>query len=76
VTEIHPLTALADRWSTHSDLSDGDRDALLSLPYVIKRFTKDAYMIREGQRTTDCSLLLRGFAFRQKILSDGGRQII
>ena len=33
-------------------------------------------MVREGQRTTDCSLLLRGFAFRQKLLRDGSRQII
>ncbi|NUR45484.1 MAG: Crp/Fnr family transcriptional regulator [Sphingomonas sp.] len=33
-------------------------------------------MVREGQRTTDCSLLIKGFAFRQKLLSDGGRQII
>lgn len=33
-------------------------------------------MVREGERTTDCSLLLRGFAFRQKLLSNGSRQII
>jgi CRP-like cAMP-binding protein len=33
-------------------------------------------MVREGERTTECSLLLRGFAFRQKLLRDGSRQII
>lgn len=33
-------------------------------------------MIREGDHTTECTLLLRGFAFRQKLLSDGDRQII
>ena len=33
-------------------------------------------MVREGERTTDCSLLLRGFAFRQKLLRNGSRQII
>ena len=33
-------------------------------------------MVREGQRTTDCSLLLKGFAFRQKLLRNGSRQII
>jgi CRP-like cAMP-binding protein len=33
-------------------------------------------MVREGARTTECNLLLRGFAYRQKLLSDGERQII
>ena len=33
-------------------------------------------MVREGERTNDCSLLLRGFAFRQKLLRNGSRQII
>ena len=49
---------------------------MLSLPYTRKRFGKDAYLVREGQRATDCSLILRGFAFRQKLLRNGGRQII
>lgn len=48
----------------------------MSLPFTQKMFGKDAYMVREGQRATECSLLLRGFAYRQKILSDGARQII
>jgi len=46
------------------------------LPFTRKRFGKDAYMVREGERTTDCSVILRGFAFRQKMLRDGSRQII
>jgi len=33
-------------------------------------------MVREGQRTNECSLMLRGMAFRQKLLSNGARQII
>jgi len=32
--------------------------------------------MREGQETTDCNLILKGFAYRQKLLRDGGRQII
>lgn len=46
------------------------------MPFTRKRFGKDAYMVREGERTTDCSVILRGFAFRQKMLRDGSRQII
>jgi CRP-like cAMP-binding protein len=75
-TDVHPLTALVRRWSKHSDLSSDDRSALLSLPFTRTRFGKDSYMVREGERTTECSLLLRGFAFRQKLLRNGSRQII
>ena len=49
---------------------------MLALPIVRKRFSKDAYMVREGERTTECSVLFKGFAFRQKLLRDGSRQII
>ena len=64
------------RWSKHSRLSADDRAAILALPYTPKTFGKDAYLVREGQAVTDCALLLRGFAFRQKVLRDGSRQII
>ena len=76
VVEFHPLTTLARRWSKLSQLSHEDAEALLALPYTRKSFGKDAYIVREGQRTHECTVLLRGFAFRQKILRDGSRQII
>jgi CRP-like cAMP-binding protein len=37
---------------------------------------RDSYLAREGEPTTICSLLVSGFAFRQKLVSDGARQII
>lgn len=76
MTDAHPLAALVRRWSKHTDLSPEDQSAILALPFTRKRFGKDGYMVREGQRTTDCSLLLKGFAFRQKLLRNGSRQII
>jgi CRP-like cAMP-binding protein len=76
VTESHPLLPLVRRWSKYVTLSADEREAILALPFTIKRFGKDSYMVREGQRTTECSLMLRGFAFRQKLLSNGARQII
>ena len=48
----------------------------MALPFTRKSFAKDAYVIREGQQATDCTLILKGFAFRQKLVRDGGRQII
>lgn len=74
--DVHPLGALVRRWSRHTALSDDDKSALLSLPFTRLTYRKDAYLVREGQRTNECSLVLRGFAFRQKLLRDGTRQII
>jgi CRP-like cAMP-binding protein len=37
---------------------------------------RDSYLAREGEPATVCSLLVSGFAFRQKLVSDGARQII
>jgi len=76
VIDVHPLTALARRWSLHADLTAGDRSALMELPFTRKSFARDAYIVREGQKATECCLLLRGFAFRQKLVSNGARQII
>lgn len=76
MTEHHPLAALVARWAKHADLSSDDRGAILALPHSCKRFGKEAYMVREGERTSDCALLLRGLAFRQKLLRNGTRQII
>lgn len=72
----HFLAPLLRRWSRYTRLSAEDRDAILSLPFTRKTFAKDTYLVREGNRATDCTLLLRGFAFRQKLLRNGGRQIL
>jgi len=76
VIDVHPLGAVVRRWSKHAKLSRDDVEALLSLPFTRKTFGKDAYIVREGQKAVECCLLLRGLAFRQKLLRDGSRQII
>jgi len=76
VTDNHPLGPLVRRWSKHSRLSEDDKRALISLPFTNRTFGKDGYIVREGQQTSECALLLRGFAFRQKLVRNGSRQII
>lgn len=76
MTDIHPLARLAGRWSGLTHLADDDRRAIFSLPFTVKTFGKDAYLVREGQQTSECCLIVRGLAFRQKLLRDGARQII
>jgi len=76
LSEVHHLSPLVRRWSKHSRLSPADCDAVLALPSTVRTFGKDAYLVREGQQATECAVLLRGFAFRQKLVRDGSRQII
>ena len=49
---------------------------MLAMPWSRKQFVRDSYLVREGEPTSICTLLLSGFAFRQKLVTDGSRQII
>ena len=70
------LDTLLKRWSRRVTITREDSEALADLPWSERAFGRDAYVVREGERTTTCALLVRGFAFRQKLVSDGARQII
>jgi CRP-like cAMP-binding protein len=64
------------RWGRRVTLTQDDKHALLALPWARRTVMRDAYLVREGEPATTCSLLVTGFAFRQKLVSDGARQII
>ena len=76
MTEISPLGPLFRRWSRRLALSTDDRSAVPSLGWIRRQYQRDSYLAREGEPTTICTLLIEGLAYRQKILSDGSRQII
>ena len=70
------LTPLLNRWGRAVTLTKEDRDAVLALPSTRRVFERDSYIVREGEQPNFCSLLLRGYAFRQKVVTRGDRQII
>jgi CRP-like cAMP-binding protein len=70
------LAPLVRRWAKRTKLSPEDRSAILALPITPQVFAKDSYLVREGEEARECALILRGFAYRQKSLRDGSRQII
>ena len=74
--EADLLTPLIRRWERRSDLSQADLSAIRSLNWMKRSFPKDAYLVREGGEAQECCLLLSGFAYRQKIVRHGARQII
>ena len=73
----HPLARLVQKLSTRVSLEEADRAAILALPYARRRHEPQAYLVREGEPTRKyCMFVEAGFAFRQKLNSNGGRQIV
>lgn len=76
MTSNNPLQLLLTKLETHSVLDEADREKILALPYSRRTLEAHAYLLREGEKPEVCSVLLEGFAYRQKLTSDGGRQIL
>ena len=72
----NPLQLLIDNLELRSPLPEEDRQAILALPYTLKSLAPGSYAVREGEPPTGCGVLVSGFAYRQKLTGDGGRQIL
>src|SRR5438309_8246717 len=64
------------RWQRRVPLDEDDARALIAMPWVRREYGREGYIAREGEPTKVCTVLLQGLAFRQKLVSDGARQII
>ena len=72
----HPLELLVRNLELRARLSQDDRDAILALPYTLRTLDHLTYTVREGDPPRDCTVLVSGFAYRQKTTQEGARQII
>jgi CRP-like cAMP-binding protein len=70
------LARMVQKLATHSRLTDDDRAVLLNLPSKVRSFEPGSYMNRDNDHSTQCIVLISGFAFRHKISTDGKRQIV
>lgn len=70
------LAGMVDKLASHAIVSDEDRTALLALPHISRTFEAGRYIVREGDVTDSCALLVSGFAYRHKTTGNGGRQIV
>ncbi len=59
-----------------AQLDDADRQALAALPFRTEIAPAGHYLVREGDDTVDCCLLVEGYACRHKKSSNGSRQIV
>jgi CRP-like cAMP-binding protein len=71
--EPHPLIR---RLESITNLSQQEKNALLHLPLTIREVAADQDIVREGDRPSECCLILSGMAFRYKMTEGGTRQIM
>ncbi len=67
------LTGKLDRLAK---LDAGDREELAGLSYRIQEVPAGHYLVREHRDTSECCLLVSGYACRHKLAAGGGRQIV
>lgn len=70
------FAALLERLTVVSGLEDEDVEALRALPIAIRRVEAGHYVVRDGDRPSECCLLVEGFCIRAKTTSRGQRQIL
>ena len=72
----HRLAPMVRKLSQWRPLDARDSAAILALPHRLLSFRPQEYIVREGDEPRHSCLILSGFAFRQKIAGNGGRQIL
>ncbi|MBV9394429.1 MAG: Crp/Fnr family transcriptional regulator [Methylobacteriaceae bacterium] len=58
------------------ELAPAEKEAVLRLPFTLKEVRADHDIVRQGDRPTQCCLVIDGFLCRYKMLPDGERQIV
>jgi CRP-like cAMP-binding protein len=57
-------------------LSEAERQCVLSLPLATRKFGADQDFVREGDRPSECCLIVEGFGCRYGVTAEGKRQIM
>lgn len=73
---VSPLVRMVDKFADHSQISPGDRQALLGLPYTSRLYEAGSYILRDGDTPVQCGILVSGLVYRHKITGEGHRQIV
>ena len=68
--------ALVRRLRTTSAVTDEDIKAVQALPITVRDYPAEQNIVSDGQKATECCLIIRGFCARSKTTSEGRRQIL
>lgn len=71
-----PLADFIRKFERLAELDDLDRQALRGLSCSVQTVDAGRHLVREGDRPTECCLLVKGYACRYKVSVDGRRQIV
>jgi CRP-like cAMP-binding protein len=70
------LAPMVRKLSLREELSESDCEAILALPFALRKLDAGQYIVWDGDRPRNSCLLLSGYAFRHKHAGNGGRQIM
>ncbi|MBW0006308.1 MAG: Crp/Fnr family transcriptional regulator [Sphingomonas sp.] len=70
------LGSFIKRLRIHSPIADEDADAIRTLPCRVLRLRQNSQLVREGDLTDRCVVLVSGFMHRFRFSEDGRRQIL
>ena len=69
-------TALIKRLRKSDDISEDDIQEINALPITVKEYAAERAVVSDGDRATECCLIVEGFCVRSKTIADGKRQIL
>lgn len=72
----HLLGPLWNRLALDTALDSADRSAFLALPFHARRCEAGDHLEYPGKARSEYKVLVSGFAYRGRLLSDGSRQIV
>jgi CRP-like cAMP-binding protein len=72
----HPLETFLRDLVANSPLGEEDQTAIRGLPFRVRKLDAASYIVREGSLTSHCPVLMDGYAYRQKTIGNGSRQIL
>ena len=76
MTAQNPLRHLIAKLRSQCELSQAETEALLSIPFHLRECGENSDILRQGDRPTQCCLVVEGILCRFKMVGDGARQII
>jgi CRP-like cAMP-binding protein len=76
LTPEHILAPALRKLEKRAKFSAEDRAEFESLPFSVRDLNASTYIVRERDQIKNCCILLSGYAFRSKIVGNGGRQIL
>jgi CRP-like cAMP-binding protein len=72
----HVLAPMVRQLCVREELSKPDRDAILALPFTVRKVQAGQFLVWDGDKPQYTCLLISGFAIRHKLAGNGSRQIV